>query len=67
MMTDIFIFMELVNCSSVLEPCHTGSTPNGYGVVVCGSITTPVLDASGHRENGNDGSATINNPTPMRP
>ena len=34
---DIFIFIELMNSSSVFVPCHTGSTPTAYGVDALGT------------------------------
>ena len=35
---DIFILTELRNGSSVREPCHTGSTPSGYGPPICRQV-----------------------------
>ena len=31
MSTEIFIFREFTNRSSLLAPCHAGSIPKGYG------------------------------------
>lgn len=44
---DIFIFKELVKGSSVLDPCHAGSRPNGYGSD--DHFTSPALEAVLHQ------------------
>ena len=49
MITENFIFKELVNDIALLLTCHTGSIPNGYGLPL--NIKFVVTFGSGFKSN----------------